>query len=188
MRDWINLFENWHDKDDDGEYIIGSSMKVERDNCPPKFYHGTNIISAVAIFRDGYVEATEQDDDDEYVVCLTSEHGLGVDFAVEYVRLNSELETGAVFTFDGPRVAGELGVYPFHAETAGVFEHEFRVEGDLSLDYCTGIEIVGRGFGLDNYDYMEDLYESAYEGSHHRPFASFDQFFTKLQEMLKKVH
>lgn len=123
--------------------IEGAGEVVDAHTAPSVVYHGTNPIAAAAILRSGKFEATHAVDSDGPVVCVTACPDMGQCFAIEFVRLNSEHDVGFVFALDGKAIADKLTMYPYHAETAGAYEFEYRVEGDIPLSAITGVRMVG---------------------------------------------
>ncbi len=70
-------------------------------------------------------------------------------FAVEFVRHNSRLNTGAVFALNGRSVAAKLPVEPSESETAGLPGFEWRVRGDIHLrPHLLGVRPVGNAARL----------------------------------------
>jgi hypothetical protein len=128
MRQWMNLFEHSHE-------------------APLFFYHGTNIVAAASILSSNCINASEQDehrDGNHHSISLTTNAKLGRDFAVEYVRWNT-LSVGAVFKLAARKLMQDHECIPFEAETAGQYEFEYRLWGDIRplSKYLLGVQIVG---------------------------------------------
>jgi hypothetical protein len=140
---------------------IGAGALLEPSGAPAALFHGTNFVSAAAIMLCGTIEAEEPVDGEDLgaVVCTTSDEDMGRSFAIEFVRLNSELPVGAVFRLDGPKVAATQELFPYHAETAGVFEHEYRATGDLTVEgHVLSVTLVGETDLLDEDAFLEDAW------------------------------
>lgn len=129
---------------------------------PLFFYHGTNIVAAASILHANCIEASEQDehrDDNYHSVSLTTDAKLGRDFAIEYVRWNSELEVGVVFKLDAKKLMADHECIPFEAETAGQYEYEYRMWDDVQplSKYLLGFEVVGDVDSLRDHDDPREL-------------------------------
>lgn len=140
---------------------IGAGALLEAAGAPAALFHGTNFVSAAAILRCGTIEAEEPVDGEDLgaVVCLTADEDMGRSFAIEFVRVNSEHPVGAVFRLDGAKVAATQELFPYHAETAGVFEYEYRATGDLTVDgHVISVALVGDVDLLDGDAFLEDAW------------------------------
>lgn len=86
---------------------------------PKVLYHGTNLIAAATIVKDRALRATEPVDDDGLgaVVCTSSVRKVARMFAVEFVRVNSRLPVGAVFTINARALPADVQAIPHVADT-----------------------------------------------------------------------
>lgn len=175
---------------------------------PEFFYHGTNIVAAASILRGNRIEAAEQDEHHEgnhHSVSLTTDPEKGADFAIGYVRWNSEMEVGVVFKLDAKAIMQNQYCVPFEAETAGVYEYEYRTWGDISplSKYLIDYEVVGDLASImgDSYrdpDDDEDDFEgsdsgfdrremmAAYDNYGRYHFADVDDMEEAISEVLQK--
>ena len=141
---------------------LGAGAIVTPDAAPTVLFHGTNFVSAAAILRSGAIDAEQPVDGEELgdAVCLTSDENMGHSFAIEFLRINSEHPVGAVFSLDGAKVAETQDLFPYHAETAGVFEHEYRATGDLTVEgHVIGVAIVGEVHLLDEDSFLHHVWD-----------------------------
>jgi hypothetical protein len=128
----------------------------------PHLHHGTNLVAACSILRDGRVLASTPVDDDGLgaVVCMSSSYRVGRMFAVEFARTNSDLPVGAVFTFPAARVRAHARTLAHTAETASLDEREHRVQGDVPTTLLQRIRLVGATRLVANERWMEHLYRT----------------------------
>jgi hypothetical protein len=167
IRDWIRLVEN------------------ERLENPKLFYHGTNMAAGCMIIRDGSIKATNPVDDDDLgaVVCVTELSEMGHNFAVEFVRTNSEYPVGVVFTLNAEKILRDFNAVPYEAETASDFEGEYRVQADIPLKgYCLGIRLVGDLDELRSQVRSMDRRTGEMQTLKERIFNDWRQYFTSWSQ------
>jgi hypothetical protein len=165
---------------------IGVGPLTEPSKAPSALFHGTNFISAAAIVLTDEIEAEEPVDGEELgaVVCLTSDQEMGRNFAIEFVRVNSDHPVGAVFRLDGAKVAGTQDLFPYHAETAGVFESEYRATGSLDLrKHLLGVTLVGDVDLLDRDSFLDETWDEM--PAHQKDwFLDLDGFRTAVEALM----
>lgn len=164
---------------------------------PEFFYHGTNLVSAASILNSNCIETSEQDehrDGNHESVSLTTDAKLGRDFAIEYVRWNSSLSVGAVFKLDAKKLMADHECIPFEAETAGQYEYEYRLWGNIHplTKYLLGVQIVGDVSTLydehdpDPTELDRPLMMSFYDDYGYHHFADVDDMEDAIREMLAR--
>jgi len=185
MRNWIDLFEARLVAPENPQHGAGEPLTPE--TAPAVFYHGTNILAALSIIADGEIEAEEQGDDEEYdpgaVVCVTADRKMGRMFAIEFERFNSSEDVGVVFQINGKALASTTQIVPYHAESAGVYEFEYRVEGNIPMSLVTKATIVGKGAKLKSGRYLEHLWDAAKERRMSN-LMPYQRFIKVLQELI----
>jgi hypothetical protein len=164
----------------------GAGDLVSPQDAPVALYHGTNFISAAAIVKCGRFEAEDPVDGEELgaVVCFTSDEEMGRNFAIEFVRINSDHPVGAVFQLHGSKIAQTQELYPYHAETAGVFEFEYRATGDIPVkDIVVSVNLVGEVDLLDLDRFIDDAWEGM--PYHQRGwFGSLGAFYLAVEKLM----
>lgn len=190
MRNFIDIaglltesLSRWNDEtDEDPPY--GAGEELSKDQIPTILYHGTNPIAAAAILNSGLIEAEYPVDEDGLgqVVCVTSSEEMGRNFATEFVRFNSEYEVGVVFEINGSQISDP--VIPFHAETAGIFEYEFRVKGNIPLSICRW-KIVGDRDLLVSANFLKQLWNDVSESHLRNEFSDRKQFYALIKKLIK---
>lgn len=171
--------------------IEGAGDAIDPHAAPEILYHGTNPLAAAAILRTGKIKADwPVDGDEDAVVCLTQCPDMGKSFAIEFIRLNSQHDVGFVFEIDGKACVKYLRrIYPYHAESAGIFEFEFRIEDDIPLDFVKNIKIVGdaqllNGDSLASENMFSELWQSAAELRLQHLFQNQQGLWKAVQEVV----
>lgn len=178
MRKFINIVEAHN------EPPHGAGDPVTAETAPDILYHGTGPVAAAGILQDSEINANHPVDDDDLgaVVCVTSDHEMGQNFATGFARIQSPYDVGIIFVLDGKAIADEFHTIPYHAETAGAFEYEFRVLGDIPLSMVKDIRIVGDRDLLDEETFIEEMW---IDSARHY-FLNFSDF-SRAIEALKKA-
>ncbi len=164
---------------------VGAGEPLTPETAPKVLYHGTNPIAAAAIVATGEIRADFPVDDDDLgaVVCVTSDKTMGRNFATEFSRFNSQYDVGVVFEIDGRAVATHTETVPYHAETAGAFEFEYRAQDDIPLSMIRRIHIVGRASRLKDERFIEQLWNDATNNGMSRLFADERAFRVAIAEL-----
>jgi hypothetical protein len=184
MRDLIKLVEDA--QNDEPE--VGAGEPVTQETCPAVLYHGTNPIAATMIVNMHGIKADMPVDGDEMgeAVCTTSDKTMARNFATEFARLNSPYDVGVVFVIDGKRMASFETIVPYHAETAGEFEYEYRIMGDVPRECITGIKIVGKKARLTSERFIEKMWDDVMDHYAARQFfQTYDTFKAMVGELLR---
>lgn len=164
---------------------VGAGEPLTAETAPKVLYHGTNPIAAAAIVAAGKIEADFPVDDDDLgaVVCVTADKQMGRNFATEFSRFNSQYDVGVVFEIDGRVVAAHAETVPYHAETAGAFEFEYRVQDDIPMAMIRRVHIVGRVSRLKDERFIEQLWKDAVKSGMTRFFADERAFRVAIAEL-----
>ena len=172
----------------------GAGEPINQENAPARVYHGTNPIAAAAIWKMGKISPDYPVDGNAPVVCVTECPDMGSCFAYEFARFNSEFDMGFVFEIDSKAVAKTHKMYPYHAETAGAFEFEYRIEGEIDRGQIRGVRLVGEPdrllyalAGRDD-DFVDDLWDAAEDFHLTQFFGSADGLVKALKELAKIAH
>jgi hypothetical protein len=181
MRDTIRLVEGKFDQEPEH----GAGEVVTADTAPKMLYHGTNPVAGAMIMASGKIRADNPVDDDDLgaVVCATSSKTMARNFATEFERMNSSYDVGVVFEIDGS-AAAQIETVPYHAETAGQFEYEFRIKGDIPLSYVTRVFIVGKGARLKDERFLEKMWQEARQSFGYMFNLNMAQFEDAINKLL----
>ena len=186
MRKYMTIVESIFDQDEEPE--VGAGEPCTAETCPPILYHGTNPIAAAMIVNMHGIRADMPVDDDDMgaVVCTTSDSKMARNFATEFARLNSPYDVGVVFAIDGKSMLNSAEIIPYHAETAGEFEYEFRIQGDVPRQAITGIKIVGKKALLRSERFIEKMWDDAMDNYEARQFfQTYSTFKAMVEELLR---
>jgi hypothetical protein len=158
-------------------------VEARTPKVPNILYHGTNLIAACLIVKDGEIRADYPVDDADLgkSVSTTKSPRIAKMFANEFAREASRLDIGAVFQIDGVSVRNNTEIVHHEAETASENEFEFRVLGNIPLTRVKAVKIIGKKRFLNDDDFLMSLYED--EAS--RYFSSYTIFYKALTALMK---
>lgn len=189
MRDLMTLVEGLLDyKEGDPEPEVGAGDPLTTENAPKILFHGTNPIAAAMIVNQHGIRADNPVDDEDTgaVVCTTSSKTMARNFATEFARLNSPYDVGVVFAIDGVAMVGNTEIVPYHAETAGAFEYEFRIKGDVPRENIKAIKFVGKSARLKSERFLEKMWDDVMDNYEARQFfQTYDTFKAMIQELIR---